>query len=335
MLIYETHLPFASPVSQQTVIHEMYKWVRKHPVLQTAPHVFMSFHNQHGSLINAIQTGLNPFLFDEIHSIRLRIPHPHDLPCDFVIHVHWQPENLHIQLKLQANKDKFNAQNLQAQINELQNQHDENIQQIKQEHQRELERFETQQALNKKRDADSHFREIKEKNQEISTLKHEIRDLEQLLEEVSQSPDPQHGYTHVKTVVRGSCVLSYGDELDLYNDEILSFVLDALHNELATRTHENSRRQHILQDLLLNNALETDLRKEKENDLKRIMRNYQRLDAPTLNALKKMGFSHSQDGTHHKFMFMGDARYVATTSKSSSDVRSGKNFSHDLANKLF
>lgn len=335
MLLYETHLPLDTSSHKIQLIQTAYNWAKKHPVLQTAPHIYLSFRNKHGSLIDPIQCSLNPRLHDEIHSIRLRIPHPDNLPCDFLLDAFCLPESLHIQLKLQANKDKFNAQNLQAQISELQNQHAETLQTLGNEHERELQRMEIQQELDRKRATESHFHEMKEKNQEISELKREIRHLEQLLEEATQSPDPQHSYTHVKTIVRGSCVLSYGDELDLYNDEILSFVLDALHNELATRTHENSRRQHILQDLLLNNSLETDLRKEKENDLKRIMRNYQRLDAPTLNALKKMGFSHSQDGTHHKFMFMGDARYVATTSKSSSDVRSGKNFSHDLSNKLF
>lgn len=335
MLIYETHLPITQPIGKRQMLQIAYNWLKKHPILQTAPHVFMTWHNEHGSVIYPIQCILNPDLYEEISSIRFRIPHPNQLPCDFVISVSQQPESWHAQLKLQLNKDKNAAQNLQFQMETLQTEHAEQIAHLKQEHQREIQTLNEKHQFANQSQNDTYFHDMKEKNQEISDLKHEIRQLEQLLEEATQSSDPQHSYTHVKTVVRGSCVLAYGDELDLYNDEILSFVRDALHNELATRTHENSRRQHILQDLLLNNALETDLRKEKESELKRVMRNYQRLDAPTLNALKKLGFSHTQDGTHHKFKFMGDERYVATTSKSSSDVRSGKNFAHDIANKLF
>ena len=60
-----------------------------------------------------------------------------------------------------------------------------------------------------------------------------------------------------------------------------------------------------------------------------------KFDIPYLEELKNLGFEHSDEGKHHKFVFSNDGRYSATISKTSSDYRAGKNFSRDVANQIF
>lgn len=78
-----------------------------------------------------------------------------------------------------------------------------------------------------------------------------------------------------------------------------------------------------------------DLRIIKQDRLKRIMNDYQKMTPKTLEELKNLGFDHSDEGKHHKFVFSNDGRYTATISKTSSDYRAGKNFARDVANQIF
>ena len=72
-----------------------------------------------------------------------------------------------------------------------------------------------------------------------------------------------------------------------------------------------------------------------EYDEEGIFNDYTSMTPLILNTLKGMGFTHSEDGKHHRFLFAGDDRYSGTTSKTSSDCRAGKNFASDISNKIF
>lgn len=136
---------------------------------------------------------------------------------------------------------------------------------------------------------------------------------------------------------RSKGVLNSGDEQDLYDYEIRSFVLEALTYCLQKDTLENSRKYHVLRDLLSNNKLEKDedSRIQKKDILKKIMNDYQRMDSRTLETLKNLGFEHFDEGKHHKFTFANDNRYAATISKTTSNHRAGKNFARDVSNLIF
>ncbi|SSY80547.1 hypothetical protein [Alysiella crassa] len=168
-----------------------------------------------------------------------------------------------------------------------------------------------------------HDEEMKVKDDEISQLKQKIMNLQA----ASKKNTP--------TEIEGKPLLQYGQEADLYDDEILSFVRQTLEYSVKNQSHNNSRHQHILLDLLKANPLPQDIRAEKNEALRNAMRTYTRMDNPTRQALINIGFTITEDGAHYKLVFMDDGRYTCTTSKTSSDNRAGKNFARDVGNLLF
>ena len=128
-------------------------------------------------------------------------------------------------------------------------------------------------------------------------------------------------------------VLLYGEEQDLYENEIKGIAIEALRN-MRDRTIEHSRRQHVIDDLLKVNTTQTAA-DEISQQLKKTLHAYTDMDAKTRTSLTKLGFSISEDGKHHKMIFRGDDRYSFTVSKTVSDHRSGKNLTSDINKKLF
>ena len=174
----------------------------------------------------------------------------------------------------------------------------------------------------------------------INAFDDELRIKEERLEEANKEIaklEAENRRLNSTNFSRSQGVLNYGNEQDLYDYEIRSFVVDALKYTLENNTKENSRKYHILYDLFNHNKLDEkkDLRIIKQDRLKRIMNDYQKMTPKTLEELKNLGFDHSDEGKHHKFVFSNDGRYTATISKTSSDYRAGKNFSRDVANQIF
>lgn len=324
MLIYETYLDMPQSSSMLAVLNMVCEWSKNHPMLKNLPSPKIELRNQHGVILSHIQCLTNPKVQEQIHSVCLYIPYGNDMPFDFVVNAVRAQNKLRIQLKLKQNDEQVAARQAKTDTKVLQTQHSDELKVAHEKFQREINELKQ-----------LHQAELNRKEKEITAKEKEIHDLNQLLEEHTQEMQHIDVMVQNRKAQTGQCLLIYGEEANLYEDEILSFVIEAISKMLRDNTHPNSRRQHILTDLLQHNLLPNDLRKEKAEALKQTMRHYRNLDAPTLNSLKKIGFSHSQEGTHHKFVFMGDQRYTATTSKSSSDNRTGQNFSHDVANKLF
>lgn len=325
MLIYETYLNMPQSTSMLSVLNMVCNWSKNHPMLKNLAHPKIELRNQHGNILSSIQCLIHQKTQEQIHCISLYIPYGQDIPFDFVVNASRMQNKLRIQLKLKQNSEQFAKQLIQNKSTQLSTQHNDQLNNIKEQHKKEINDLKQ-----------IHQAELNRKNQEITKKNKEIDDLNLLLEEHTQE---KHQYLNSTVSPRktqtGQCLLNYGNEIDLYEDEILSFVIESIAKMLRDNTYDNSRRQHVLSDLLQHNPLPKDWRKEKTEALKQIMRDYKNLDARTLNALQKIGFTHSQHGTHHKFVFMNDARYTTSTSKSSSDNRTGQNFSHDAANKLF
>lgn len=173
--------------------------------------------------------------------------------------------------------------------------------------------------------------EVAQKDEEIQALKQKLQHLNSLnyQQEKMSKNKRNHSDNHA------NAVLQYGKERDLYDDEILSFLRRSMEYTLKNQTHENSRYRHIMEDLLNANPLPNDLRAEKEKALHQAMKTYTRMDNPTRQALINIGFSITEEGTHYKLVFMKDGRYTCSTSKTSSDIRGGRNFVRDVANLLF
>ncbi len=131
----------------------------------------------------------------------------------------------------------------------------------------------------------------------------------------------------------GNVSFSTGPEQELYPNEILTFLRDAL-EESISRVPSDSRRQHVLQAVV--NAApqysEAALRREK---LKDILRDFRRLNKNNRRELEALGFDILEEGKHVKIRFQGDDRYSFTLPKSGSDHRGGLNAASDIGKLLF
>jgi hypothetical protein len=121
-------------------------------------------------------------------------------------------------------------------------------------------------------------------------------------------------------------------EPDLYPREKYDLLLEIL-NYAQSYVHENSRRAHILSDLLEQN------RKSGERDaiaeeLKNLLSGYTRMSSGTEKALKRLGFEISEDGKHYKAVFCGDRRYTVSLAKTGSDRRGGDNALSEIRNRF-
>lgn len=164
--------------------------------------------------------------------------------------------------------------------------------------------------------------EIQSKHKKLEEAEREIDRLNAELRQYSLS-----------TPGEGGGVLSAGDEHEFYPDEVKSFVLEILMNA-QKQALEDSRRSHILSDLVKHNkAAETRSRHREE--IKAIFSASGDIDSKSRSSLVALGFSVSEDGKHHKIVFRGDGRYTFSVSKTSSDHRAGKNTASDINKKLF
>lgn len=130
-----------------------------------------------------------------------------------------------------------------------------------------------------------------------------------------------------------SALIKLGNEQDFYPNEIRDIVISSLQNALNS-ARKNSRRQHILLDLLNANKISDNISKMQE-DIKALFKTYREMDSSTRSGLLKLGFEISEEGKHHKIVFRHDGRYTFTISKTSSDHRAGKNIASDISNLLF
>ena len=127
--------------------------------------------------------------------------------------------------------------------------------------------------------------------------------------------------------------LKSGSEQDLYPNEISEIILDAL-KYYQSQVTEDSRRSHILSDLLRTNksTFEAETMKSRITD---ILRSYTSLTPTIKNELESLGFEISVEGKHYQIMYHGDDRYTFTLSKSGSDNRGGLNAAKDIGRLFF
>ncbi|MBL8465068.1 MAG: hypothetical protein JNL37_09490 [Thauera sp.] len=166
-------------------------------------------------------------------------------------------------------------------------------------------------------DADQAAKDVKlaDAEQEISRLNAELRRV------TSSSQSSNRG------------LVNAGKEQDLYEHEIADIIVEALREALRA-ARENSRRHHVLTDLLAANK-SSDTRQKLEEEIKSLFKTYRDMDARTRSTLARMGFELSEDGKHYKAVFQGDGRYTFTLPKTSSDHRAGRNTASDINNVLF
>jgi hypothetical protein len=129
-------------------------------------------------------------------------------------------------------------------------------------------------------------------------------------------------------------LLQRGGEQDLYPNEVLSIVRQAI-ADASTRVANDSRRKHVLHAVLDATPEPEDSAASMREKLKELLRGSRGLDAKMRRGLEEMGFSISEDGKHYKITFQDDDRYTFTLPKSGSDHRGGLNAASDIGRLLF
>ena len=164
----------------------------------------------------------------------------------------------------------------------------------------------------------------KEQRAKAEQLQDAEREIARLLAEVRRY--------ETRAAMDSGLSLRTGREQDLYPGELASIVRDAV-KDAATRTNPDSRRAHVLSEILASNAPRSDAEEMRE-ELKSLLRGSRGLDAKARRSLERMGFMISEEGKHYKLVFQGDDRYTFTLPKSGSDHRGGLNAAGDIARLL-
>jgi hypothetical protein len=121
------------------------------------------------------------------------------------------------------------------------------------------------------------------------------------------------------------------EENDFYFLERRDLILNILKN--ANNINNNSRRYHLVQDLLRNNA-STGRRETLKAEIQALFKNYTGMDESTQKKLESMGFEIISKKGHYKIRFYKDNRYMVTISSTPGCPRAGRNIASDICNLL-
>lgn len=123
-----------------------------------------------------------------------------------------------------------------------------------------------------------------------------------------------------------------GEEADFYEGEIREIILEIL-EDYSRNVQKDTRRDHIVADLLENNDFEHIPAKRREQ-IKVALKGYRSLGGSLRGILESMRFVITDDGKHYKWTYFGDHRYSVTIAKTSSDNRAGMNMASLIDNLM-
>ena len=128
-------------------------------------------------------------------------------------------------------------------------------------------------------------------------------------------------------------LINYGEESDFYEGEIREIIMDIMQGYLKNYK-DNTRRAHIVQDLLENNEYQ-HYPEQRREQLKNILKGYKTLNGSLRRNIEDLGFVITEDGKHYKWTYYGDHRYVETVAKTCSDGRAGLNIAASIEKLMF
>jgi len=128
-------------------------------------------------------------------------------------------------------------------------------------------------------------------------------------------------------------LLVYGEEEEFYEGEIRDQILEMLNAHLKLVPKE-SRKEHILLDVLENNEM-SNLLEEKRENIKQILKGYKKVNEHLQRELQEVGFVIRKEGGHYKLSYNDDSRYLFVMAASGSDSQhGGGNLSSQIINKI-
>lgn len=176
-----------------------------------------------------------------------------------------------------------------------------------------------------------------EKEDVYATFDSEIEELEKQVAQLTKANESlrteNYGLRNKLAEIDTVPILCLGDEDEFFPGEIKEIVLNALEAALAHNTQENTRRAHIIRDIIDSNDI-TRTVAEKRTKIKTLLKTYNGLGKTLRQELMDMGFEITEDGKHYKLIYFGDGRYSTALAKTPSDHREGKNAAAEIIGKM-
>ena len=171
------------------------------------------------------------------------------------------------------------------------------------------------------------FEEIKSLEKRVNDLENENFELRSKVDALSEALKRKQGSS--------AEMISFDfTEEQFYEDEIKRIVLESIRATVSSYGEDEQKRRdyHILNDFIQHNTYSEIGDNIKQEMLRVIRKN--KLSKSDVSSLCGLGFE-LQQGSHDKYVFHGDDRYIITVSNSPSDHRDGENLAHEAINLIF
>ncbi|HDR0618632.1 hypothetical protein ACFHYN_04315 [Pasteurella multocida] len=173
---------------------------------------------------------------------------------------------------------------------------------------------------------------------EIDELSFKNLELEEEVKKLKQDKyNLENRITHSKKdreITKKRGLLNYGNETDLYPDEIKDLVLSIIETHYKnTNLDKNDRQYKILEDVINKNE-KIEYANKIIKECKRIFTNYSSITNKMKSDLSKLNLIVVEDGTHNKLKFINDDRFIAVFAKTSSDDKTSKNILNHIKKAL-
>lgn len=162
----------------------------------------------------------------------------------------------------------------------------------------------------------------------IKEYKEEIKELKNINNQLSR--DRKYKINN-KYSEQDNYIKLKASEPDLYPKEKVEILLDILSSSI-NNVYQDSRRQHIIIDIINNNS--SVYREEFKAEVQKLFRDYKSMNSRMKQALEHMGFEVISDNKNYKIVFHQDSRYIVCFAKTPSDWRAGRNIARDICNLI-
>ena len=172
--------------------------------------------------------------------------------------------------------------------------------------------------------------------EEIERVKEEItreaKEKNVKLEAINNQLESENGRLKTLSLDSSEGVLFKLTERDLYPQERKNLLL-AILKEAEHFVGEDTRRAHILENLIENNVSSEETEELKEQ-IHRIFTDYRRMSRTKRSALREISFEIISQNSHYKIQAFGDNRYIFTVSTTPSAYGAGRNIATQICRKL-
>lgn len=179
---------------------------------------------------------------------------------------------------------------------------------------------------------------------ETAELEKRLQDMEQLANKYLQElVILQHELSILQSRMNhsesGTSLLYYGEEDDIYHDEIRTAVLkileDVRQEHKPTDIHASNRIYDICDDIITHNAPRKKDAWDVYDSLDNLFSNYRHFSTRMQNELKSIGVTITKEGDHFKGQLGKQDRYTLSFPCSPSDINTGRRVVSDIKLRWF